>query len=264
VSAGQTNKITKSGGSIATMYGARQWSIANHPLNPNPGSTAPFLIRIPFEVWNVDKGIQINYQFYDRSQTSGAANPFYVWYTLNRTYGEVLDTPYDPAHIANQGGTDGPDYTWTTVWYESHWTQGDVIKVSFVNPIQPGVDEFTFTTTAPGYSQSLAASQVDQINVFPNPYYAVNTEELNKYQRFVTFSHLPDRATIRIFNLAGVLVRTIEKTAAGQYERWDLANDAGLPVASGLYIAYIDMPEVGTTKILKLSVIQEQQILDRY
>jgi len=103
------------------------------------------------------------------------------------------------------------------------------------------------------------------MNVFPNPYYGVNTEELNKYQRFVTFNHLPDKATIRIFNLAGVLIKTIQHDQLGsQFERWDLANEFGLPVGSGLYIAYIDMPELGTTKILKLAIIQERQILDRF
>ena len=84
VSDGQIVIITKSGGSIATMWGARQFSIADHPLNPNPGSTDPFLVRIPFEVWNnKDTGIQINYEFYDRSQTDPTADSFYVWYTLN-------------------------------------------------------------------------------------------------------------------------------------------------------------------------------------
>jgi hypothetical protein len=125
------------------------------------------------------------------------------------------------------------------------------------------VDAFNFTTTAPSYSTTLAQEQIGQINVFPNPYYAVNTEEINKYQRFVTFTHLPDRATIRIFNLAGVLIRTIEKVDPGQFQRWDLSNESGLPVASGLYLAYIDMPEIGT-KVVKLSVIQERQILDRF
>jgi hypothetical protein len=80
----------------------------------------------------------------------------------------------------------------------------------------------------------------------------------------VTFSHLPDKATIRIFNLAGVLVKTINKDNQDQFQRWDLANESGLPVASGLYIAYIEMPDIGTTKILKVAIIQEQQILDRF
>jgi hypothetical protein len=59
-------------------------------------------------------------------------------------------------------------------------------------------------------------------------------------------------------------VKTIEKIAPGQFERWDLTTDSGLPVASGLYIIYVDMPDLGRTKILKAAVIQEQQILDRF
>jgi hypothetical protein len=60
------------------------------------------------------------------------------------------------------------------------------------------------------------------------------------------------------------MIKTIEKDSEDQFQRWDLANDAGLPIASGLYIAYIEMPELGENKILKLAIIQEQQILDRF
>jgi hypothetical protein len=60
-------------------------------------------------------------------------------------------------------------------------------------------------------------------------------------------------------------VRQIEHLADSQFERWDLANEAGLPVGSGLYIAHIQMPELGgAIRILKLAIIQEQQILDRF
>jgi hypothetical protein len=41
-------------------------------------------------------------------------------------------------------------------------------------------------------------------------------------------------------------------------------NVRNYPVASGIYLAYIEMPEVGVTKTLKFSVIQEQEILDLY
>jgi hypothetical protein len=87
---------------------------------------------------------------------------------------------------------------------------------------------------------------------------------LNKYQRFVTFNHLPQKATLRIFNLAGQLVRIIQKDAPEQFLRWDLSNESQLPVASGLYIVHLDMPDLGKTKILKVAIIQEQQVLDRF
>ena len=150
---------------------------------------------------------------------------------------------------------------------------GDVRHVPILDVLLPTLREwrlrcpgkYVFPNTEGERDPEAAKADITQINVFPNPYYGVNTEELNKYQRFVIFNHLPRRATIRIFNLAGVQVRRIEKESDSQFERWDLANDSGLPVGSGLYLVHISMPELGgATKILKLAVVQEQQILDRF
>ena len=176
-------------------------------------------------------------------------------------------SPYDENQVIQVDG--GPDpfndpATWVLVFYGTNYGLDAKVSITYANPIVVGTDTYTFSTVAPGYSDELALDQVNEINVFPNPYYGVNTEELNKYNRFVTFTHLPQTAKIRIFNLAGVLVKNIEKADDSQFLRWDLANQDGLPVASGLYIAYIDLPDLGTTKILKLAIIQEQQILDRF
>ncbi len=140
---------------------------------------------------------------------------------------------------------------------------GTVVRILTTKPLT-SADEYTFVGQTSTYDKEAAKADVDKINVFPNPYYGVNPQEINKYQRFVTFNHLPKKATIRIFNLAGQLVRTINKNTNSQFERWDLNNQDGLPVASGVYIVYVDMPDLGKTKILKSAVIQEQQILDRY
>lgn len=141
--------------------------------------------------------------------------------------------------------------------------EGTVIRI-ITNKANLTDDVFTFTAPTVGYDNEVAKEDVKEINVFPNPYYGVNPEEINKYQRFVTFSHLPNRATLRIFNLAGQSVRTIEKDDASQFIKWDLKNGDDLPVGSGVYVVYIDMPDVGTSKILKVAIIQEQQILDRF
>ena len=77
------------------------------------------------------------------------------------------------------------------------------------------------------------------------------------------------KVTIRIFALNGVQVRKLEKHAdasanVDQFFRWDLNNEAGLPVASGLYIAYIDMPDIGKTKVLKVFIVQSAEILQYF
>ncbi len=141
---------------------------------------------------------------------------------------------------------------------------GTVIRLNYTKPITTS-DVYKFTAPSVITNDlNLAKDEVEKINVFPNPYYGANPREVNKYQRFVTFSHLPQKATLRIFNLAGQLVRIIQKDSPSQFTTWDLVNDSSFPVASGLYIVHIDMPDLGKTKIVKLAVIQEQQILDHF
>jgi len=138
---------------------------------------------------------------------------------------------------------------------------GDVIKL-IANHVNTKEDVFAFTVPGAASSDSLLKADLNKVNVFPNPYYGINEAETSRYAHFVTFSHLPRKAKIRIFDLAGTLVRTIEKDDAEQFVQWDLSNEEELPVASGMYVAHIEMP--GKTKILKLAVIQEQQFLENY
>ena len=135
-------------------------------------------------------------------------------------------------------------------------------------PNKPG-DVYSVTTTAPVVgNDDLAKADVDKINVFPNPYYAYNPSEPNRFQRFVTFNHLPRNLTVRIFTISGVLVRTLteeDKTSPeSQFLNWDLLNGDNFPVASGVYIAHIDMPELGKTKVLKLFIVQGQEFLQYF
>ncbi len=127
---------------------------------------------------------------------------------------------------------------------------------------------FSLQTVVTG-DLNLAKQDVQAINVFPNPYYGLNRAETDRLSRFITFSHLPEQAVIRIFNLAGILVRTLHKNDPGtQFMNWDLQNENALPVASGMYLAYIELKDAAGndlgTKTLKIAIIQEQQFLRNY
>ncbi len=263
---GHTVVITKSGGQMATIFGASNYKFADHPLNPNPGSTNPFTIRIPFQVWNTTKNEQVNLLVYDRNY-NGLNDPtkdgFQVWNTRDRMYVWVVNTKYTTDVVSPTGTAAKDSATWNWVFFTSKFNTGDDMKIIYSNPLQNGKDTFTFTVPKPTYSVDKARVDVTKINVFPNPYYGVNYLETSKYQRFVTFNHLPTKATIRIFNLAGVEVKVINHNG-GNFEQWNLENESNLPVASGLYIAYIDMPNIGQTKILKFAIIQEQQVPDHF
>jgi len=123
---------------------------------------------------------------------------------------------------------------------------------------------FTFTATANTNSTAKAIKDIEKINVFPNPFYVANTGDLNSLERAVTFSHLPVKAKIRIFNLAGQMVRALDKENNSQFYKWDLMNDHNLLVASGIYIAFIEMPEIGETKILKFAILQGETVIGNF
>jgi hypothetical protein len=169
------------------------------------------------------------------------------------------------ARMTLVGWNDGSvtDATWPNNVAAKLPENGTVFRMISNKPAT-SADVFTFVATAPVRDPALAKTDVAKINVFPNPYLGFNKLEPSNYVRFVTFTHLPQKATIRIYNLAGILVRTIVKNDKNQTITWDLQNVSGFPVASGMYIAYIDLPDVGSTKTLKLGVVQEQEFLHHF
>lgn len=248
---------------------------------------------VPFTAWDVDDPAnprQLNVVLRDRDgnhqwdiqhltdppdpllPNNGDQQYNYTW---------VLTTNYDATGTYYGDGTggsvdfwsyDGGNGIWDAQWAMWLYPRGSrpmlgaqctlTLIPNLVNTIQ---DSFTFTAPENTSSSELVKTDIKKINVFPNPYYGYQYRETSRDDHYVTFSHLPPKATLRIFDLSGVLVRTINHVASsGQFDFWDLQNENGYPVASGVYVVYIDMPDLGATKILKLAVIQEQQILKVY
>ena len=137
------------------------------------------------------------------------------------------------------------------------------VKDNPVNPVNVN-DLYRFTTSKIVYNEELAADDVGKINVFPNPYYGGGGNEFNKYDRHVTFSHLPQRAVIRIFNLAGALVRKIDKDSPDQFIRWNMLTENYFQVPGGIYIVHIELPDLGRIKILKLALFTAVFIPDHF
>ena len=264
------------GGSIATLGGVSGGSggrdIDAHPDRPaDAPPTGSFLQRVQFEIWDVEDAAnprQLNAAYFDRgadgSRDDGSV-AYHKSYNMNgRDYITVIHSDYDPNTIHE---LEDPNSTWVLFFEQggsSVASTGDVFRINYLNSIVPGQDEFQFTTSAQVFSTEAAVEDVELINAFPNPYYGVNTAETSRYSHFITFSHLPDKATIRIFDMGGTMVRVIEKDDTNQFLEWDLSNDNALPVASGMYVVHIDMPDVGKDKILRLAIIQEQQFLENF
>jgi hypothetical protein len=120
---------------------------------------------------------------------------------------------------------------------------------------------YDFTTQKSGYSVTQAKSDLNLIRVVPNPYYGYNDLETSNINRFVTFRHLPNQCTIKLYTLNGSLIRTLKKDDNNSTLNWDLKNLEAVPIASGLYIALIDVPNVGQ-KIMKLAIFTAEERID--
>ncbi|MCF7832530.1 MAG: T9SS type A sorting domain-containing protein [Candidatus Marinimicrobia bacterium] len=189
-------------------------------------------------------------------------------FILNDNYYEADGTTIDYSDYLSTGTLDGtydnsmyaiwPDWRSASRYYlDDEWEME--IYASHINV--PGTDVFTFK--APALLE--VNFDVEKINVYPNPYYAYNEQATSAYDQYVTFTHLPETATIKIFNLAGVLVKTLDHTADnGQFHKWDLTNESDIPVASGMYLAHINVPDEGVQKVLKVMIVQKKQILEYY
>ena len=99
-------------------------------------------------------------------------------------------------------------------------------------------------------NNSVARSSIDMINVVPNPYYGYSEYETNQLDNRIKITNLPQKATISIFTLSGTLVRTLKKDDSSISSiDWDLKNDYGIPIASGLYVIHVKTNE--GEKVLK-------------
>jgi hypothetical protein len=115
-------------------------------------------------------------------------------------------------------------------------------------------DYFSIKTKASRTDVGLAKDQLSGISVVPNPYvgYASwepkNTYASGRGDRKIDFVNLPQQCTIRIYTVAGSLVKTLVKESAATNGSlsWNLISEDGTDVAYGLYIFHVDAPNVGT------------------
>jgi len=141
---------------------------------------------------------------------------------------------------------------------------GEKLQFIWANPGSTN-DVFTIhTAAAVTNNTALAVDAMDRIRVVPNPYYTRSNYEQNQFNRQIRFTNLPASCTIRIFNLAGDLIRTLQKTDPNtSLFTWDVLTENQLPVGSGVYIYQVDAPGVGQVHG-RMIVFMEKERLNNF
>ena len=108
---------------------------------------------------------------------------------------------------------------------------------------------------------------LDNVGVVPNPYYAVSSYEIQQNDTRVLITNVPAKSTITIYSFDGRFITQFRRdairnpvnrpTASVNFSQegpnvvWDLTNNAGIPVSSGVYIFTIVDEETGAQKSIK-------------
>ena len=225
------------------------------------GTTLPSfngaLVQIPFEVWDIERNIQQCVAIIDYNETGGIQDTSLDdWgHSLDLDWVVVFDNDYDLYGTEMDSILNNPKSGWCWQFNTtSKFSVGDVVTMRFLNAVIPGYDVYSWSTEVEGIAFDEDA--LEGIQIFPNPYFGYQSEQSSFSEPFVTLSNLPEECIIRIYSLGGQLVRRFDHEL-GTYEYWDLLNQFGATVASGIYVVHIEVPELGN-KILKIAVFQPQ------
>jgi hypothetical protein len=254
-------------------------------------NNAPYvdMVDVPFTVEmfdpldsNMTSPRQLNCGFYDydssgtwnpKNSLSGGLEFVYVFYsnystTPNPAYGGTRNIHF-LTHFKNMDVM----YVWMPrlVNNAPAFANGDVLTIIPYTQLrhyqtQGMPTTADVSTTAPTLGNVDVArdrNELDNIRVVPNPYYGGQAQETSAFDRFVKFTRMPASCNILIYSLNGNLVRKLVKNDNSTTINWDLLNTDQIPVASGIYIAYIDAPGIGT-KVIKLAIFTPEERLDRF
>ncbi len=177
---------------------------------------------------------QINVERYIM-ETSSLPSDGTVW-TL-RTYTGIISS----------GGTD-----FAPTDYEL--TGGDSGGGDQRPPMLPNLS-FSLAITDAGIVTS-GKPDLSAVHTVPNPYLANSRFDLAPTEKQMMFVNMPERATLRIYSLTGVLIRSMNYSdnSGGGRLVWDMRNRDNQFIASGVYFFVVVTPE-GDEHVGKFTVI---------
>lgn len=102
------------------------------------------------------------------------------------------------------------------------------------------------------YTKKRMKEELMDIRIVPNPYILGSNYEKSLDERIVKITHLPPQRKISIFTASGSLVKTfndsysdLESDINSATQVWDMRNDEGKLINSGVYLIHIESEGVG-------------------
>lgn len=109
---------------------------------------------------------------------------------------------------------------------------------------------------------SVATEEIEPLQdvvIFPNPYYDSGAPVQGQSDNVVQIDNLPKGAIVTVFTLDGKFVKRFSEDVGTQFKEtgstrkleWNLQDNNGMKLSSGIYIIHISVPHLGIQKSLK-------------
>ncbi len=139
---------------------------------------------------------------------------------------------------------------------------GQVLEINTKRPFFE-TDKYVYSVAEQEtLNKDLAKAGLEDIKVVPNPYVATNLNELFvrkglHQRRRLSFTHLPAKCTLTIYNASGFLVDRIDidNPADNGLFQWDMQTSEGLEISYGVYVYHVTAQGIGD-KVGKFAVIK--------
>lgn len=115
---------------------------------------------------------------------------------------------------------------------------------------------FSTNAASPDYSTEVLKNKLDTVNIVPSPYYAYSEYEKDQLDNRIRITNLPAKCVITIYTQNGLMIKQIKKDNDSPFEEWDLKNNAGVTISSGVYIFHIKADEIGERVIKWFGVMR--------
>jgi hypothetical protein len=202
-------------------------------------------IPVPLKIFNTTEGRQVDIELNDVDRSRSL--------TLGDTL-QIIEFVAPPFNVTNSR------ISWSVSFgrpffpgIPPEWpANGDRFVFRTKKPFKSG-DYFEFSTKPVSIDNELAKNQLGEIGVVPNPYLGAaewerkNLNSTGRGSRRIDFINLPAKCVVRIYTVAGALVRTLTKDSnfSEGTLSWDLVSEDGMEVSYGVYVYHVDAEGIG-------------------
>jgi len=220
---------------------------------------------VNFKVRNTTSGEDVRFAFADIDSNSPETTGRFTARVVFNANGDPIRFDTDQIIIFEEFAGQPNIPTWQITMFPQDTDEittrnpaaGDTLDIKTVKPFTSN-DVFEFEMMEENTARvnpDTAKNELDNVFVFPNPYRVSNplelptTESRPQQNRELHFRNVPAKCTIRIFDVSGFLVDTIEvdNNISDGNVIWDMQTKDELELAYGVYLYHIKAPGIGET-----------------